>query len=128
MFGFMSSRPFSVWNKAVSGRLKSDTRLSASITYNNFPFPVLSKTQEITIGEAAEGVIAARKEFTNASLADLYNPNTMPIALRKAHDRLDSETLLAFGLSSTVTDTELLEKLFETYSGFLAKAAPKQKK
>jgi hypothetical protein len=128
MFGFMSSRPFSVWNKAVSGRLKSDTRLSASITYNNFPFPLLNPTQETSIGEAAEGVISARKEFPNASLADLYNPNTMPIGLRKAHDRLDSATLSAFGLSTTVTDTELLEKLFETYSELLAEVAPKRKK
>ena len=32
---------FTAWNATVSSRLKSDFRISAEVTYNNFPWPSL---------------------------------------------------------------------------------------
>lgn len=37
----------------------------------------------------AQAVLDAREHFKTASLADLYDPDTMPPALSKAHDALD---------------------------------------
>jgi hypothetical protein len=115
-FGFLQSRAFSVWNKAISGRLKSDTRISATLTYNNFVSPMLSEEQRQSIEEGAEAVLIARSSFPYNSLADLYGATSMPPALRRAHDKLDAEVLKAFGLKTTATDDEILTTLFERYA------------
>lgn len=114
-FGILTSRPFNVWNKAISGRLKSDTRISNSITYNNFPFPQLSTRQQDRIEEAAQNVLLARARYPHNSLADLYDNNAMPGLLRQAHNELDSEVLSAFGLSANADDDEILAILFAEY-------------
>jgi hypothetical protein len=128
LFGLLSSRPFNVWNKAVSGRIKSDTRISNTITYNNFPFPALDEKQQDAIAKCAQAVLDARASYQTSSLADLYGASSMPKSLRDAHNQLDALTLAAFGLTSSVSDTDLLEKLFEMYSDLLAKAGTKRKK
>lgn len=128
LFGMLSSRPFNVWNKAVSGRIKSDTRISNTITYNNFPVPTLDESQQKSIAEAAQAVLDARANNKTSSLADLYGANSMPKSLRDAHERLDAAVLSAYGLSRNVTDTDLLEKLFEMYSEQLSQIEPKAKK
>lgn len=115
-FGYLSSRPFNVWNKAVSGRIKSDTRISNTITYNNFPFPELNTVQQDKIAAAAKSVLDARASYPNSSLADLYESTSMPIELSKAHTKLDAEVMSAYGLKSSATDAEILEVLFEMYA------------
>jgi hypothetical protein len=114
-FGFLQSRAFAVWNKAVSGRLKSDTRISATITYNNFVAPTLTEEQRQTIERGAESVLVARSSFAYNTLADLYGANSMPPALRRAHESLDAAVLRAFGLRATASDEEILAVLFERY-------------
>jgi hypothetical protein len=114
-FGVLMSRPFNAWNKSVSGRLKSDTRISGTITYNNFPFPETSVEQDKQIEEASQKVLEAREKFPNSSLADLYDPNAMPSDLRKAHQQLDKVVLAAFGLKASASDEEILSDLFRRY-------------
>ena len=109
------SRPFNVWNKTVSGRLKSDTRISNTITYNNFPFPGIKEAQDEAIVAGAESVLSARTLFPTSSLADLYDPKSMPSELRKAHQQLDKAVLAAFGLKISVSDEEVLAELFTRY-------------
>jgi hypothetical protein len=116
MFGIVSSRPFNVWNKAVSGRLESRVRISASITYNTFPFPSIEPLQKSKIEEAAQQVIDARLQFPDNTLSDLYDSDVMPTQLRKAHDALDKAVLAAFGLRGEVSDGRILEILFENYT------------
>ena len=41
------------------------------------------------IETAAQGVLDSRAQFPDSTLADLYDPNTMPPALTKAHQLLD---------------------------------------
>ncbi len=120
LFGLLSSRPFNVWNKAVSGRIKSDTRISNTITYNNFPFPPLDEKQQKSLSECAQAVLDARSSYQTSSLADLYGASSMPKSLRDAHERLDAVALASFGLTASVSDTDLLEKLFTLYSEQLA--------
>jgi hypothetical protein len=114
-FGLLMSRSFNVWNRTVSGRLKSDTRISGTITYNNFPFPQTTTEQEDAIEQAAQKVLTVREDYPNSSLADLYDPNAMPVNLRKAHQQLDKAVLAAFGLKSSATDEEILADLFKRY-------------
>jgi hypothetical protein len=116
VFGVLSSRPFNVWNKAVSGRTKNDTLISIGITYNNFPFPMASKAQTEAIERAAELVLISRSHFLENSLADLYNPNSMPPQLRQAHQNLDKAVLSVYGLAPDATDEEILSALFALYS------------
>jgi len=115
-FGFMTSKLFNAWNKAVSGRIKNDTRISNTITYNNFPFPALTDEQRVNIEAAAQAVLDARGLYPDSSLADLYNRDGMPSVLRKAHSSLDKLTLAAFGLPANASDERILETLFGLYS------------
>lgn len=116
LFGFLQSRPFNVWNKAVSGRLESRVRISNTITYNNFPFPDLDVAQHDKIAAAARAVLNARDSYPNSSLADLYESTSMPTELSKAHAKLDAAVMSAYGLKSSATEAEILEVLFEMYA------------
>lgn len=115
IFGTLCSRVFSVWVEAISGRLESRYSISSEITYNNFPFPQTTPEQDRAIEEAAQKVLDARSEYPNSSLADLYDPMSMPTSLRKAHQQLDKAVLSAFGLKASATDEEILADLFKRY-------------
>ena len=67
--------------------MKSDYRYSKDIVYNNFPWPSPSPEQKEKIEKTAQGILDARALYPESSLADLYDPLTMPLELRKAHDR-----------------------------------------
>lgn len=114
-FGYLCSKVFNVWNRAVSGRLESRTRISNTITYNNFPFPQLNPVELVKVENAAQAVLDARTNYPSNSLADLYNRDAMPTDLRKAHEKLDAAVLSAFGLKSDASDERILAKLFELY-------------
>jgi hypothetical protein len=114
-FGLLMSRPFNVWNKTVSGRLESRNRISGTITYNNFPFPETTEAQDEEINISAQAVLDSRNLFPNSSLADLYDPRSMPLELRKAHRQLDKAAMVAFGLKVSASDEEVLAELFRRY-------------
>lgn len=115
IFGFLSSSVFTIWNKTVSGRLESRLNFSITTTYNNFPFPNPNGVVEKEISERAEAVLEARSQFPASSLADLYDPNSMPPSLRKAHEALDKAVLRAFGMKPSLSENEILTRLFELY-------------
>lgn len=127
-FGLLMSSVFNVWNRTVSGRLKSDTRISGTITYNNFPFPETTSEQDRLIEEASKEVLSARDKFPNSSLADLYDPKAMPPELRKAHQVLDKAVLSAFGLKPSATDEDILSELFRRYEELTAGLLVSEKK
>lgn len=86
-FGVLESLMHNAWLRAVCGRIKSDYRYSAGIVYNNFPWPGPTDTQQAAIGVAAQGVLDARAAQAGATLADLYDPLSMPAPLRQATTR-----------------------------------------
>ena len=89
-FGIISSAMHNAWMRYVGGRMKSDYQYSNQIVYNNFVWPENPTAQQkAAVGKAAEAVLAARKQFPDTSLADLYDPVTMPPVLSKAHAELD---------------------------------------
>jgi hypothetical protein len=118
-FGILTSSMHNLWIKAVSGRMKSDISYSVKLTYNNFPWPESPNEKQVQAVEAAaQGVLDARAQFPNASLADLYDPNTMPPVLVKAHQALDKAVDLCYRPQPFINETKRIEFLFELYDKY----------
>lgn len=113
--GCLSSVMHMAWVRSVCGRLKSDFRYSAGIVYNNFPWPEPTEKQTHNIESTAKAVLAARAVHPNASLADLYDPLTMPAILLKAHQVLDKAVDAAYGYKGAQTDAARVAFLFARY-------------
>ena len=118
-FGVLHSSVFMAWNAAVSGRLESRFRISADITYNNFPWPESPKNKD-AIEAAAQAVLDAREKYPTSSLADLYDPRSMPKDLVDAHNALDRLVLSAYGMKSDATEADILANLFARYAELTA--------
>lgn len=104
------------WVRSVCGRLKSDYRYSVGIVYNNFPWPQApTDKQKQAIENAAQTVLDERAKFPQASLADLYDPLTMPPGLTKAHQTLDTAVDLAYIKRKFTGDSDRVAFLFELY-------------
>ncbi|MCL2214326.1 MAG: hypothetical protein FWC06_03850 [Treponema sp.] len=112
-FGVLTSSMHMVWMFFVSGRLESRYRYSPSV-YTNFPWCRPAEKQRITIEQLAQKVLNIRDKFPNSSLADLYDPLTMPPELLKAHQKLDKSVEKAYGKEFT-SDTERITHLFYLY-------------
>ena len=121
IFGAMSSRAFTLWHATVSGRMKSDPRVSAEITYNNYPWPSADSPRRSAIVTAATAVLDARDQHPGSSLADLYNPLSMPPDLVEAHRRLDTAVLRDLGLGARADDAAVLTALFQRYQDLSAR-------
>jgi hypothetical protein len=123
-FGVMTSAMHNAFMRFTCGRLKSDFRYSNTIVYNNYPWPgfagePLSDKHRTAIEQAAQCVLDARAQFADASLADLYDPLTMPPALLKAHQKLDTAVDTAYqpsgGKKTYASDAERVAFLFKLY-------------
>lgn len=97
--GILTSNVHMAWVRAVCGRLKSDYRYSKDVVYNNFPWPTPTPDQKATIEKTAQGILDARALYPNSSLADLYDPLTMPPELQKAHKANDIAVMKAYGFN-----------------------------
>jgi N-6 DNA Methylase len=120
LFGIISSKAFTAWNRTISGRLKSDMRVSQEITYNNFPWLERDDPGRPAISKAALDVLKTRSAFPTATLSALYNPIGMPPPLVEAHKRLDGAVLKAYGIKLTATEPEILSKLLTRYEALSA--------
>ncbi|MDE2360194.1 MAG: class I SAM-dependent DNA methyltransferase, partial [Betaproteobacteria bacterium] len=115
-FGVLSSTMQNAWIRYTCGRLESRYRYSKDIVYNNFPWPAQpTDAQRHKIEGAAQGVLDARAAYPAASLADLYDPLTMPPNLVKAHQALDAAVDSAYGRKTFKSDAERVAFLFELY-------------
>ena len=103
-FGILTSNVHMAWMRAVAGRLKSDYSYSNTVVYNNFPWPDPSPEQKEKIEKTAQGILDARALYPDSSLADLYDPLTMPPELRKAHQKNDAAVMQAYGMPIKDTD------------------------
>jgi hypothetical protein len=119
LFAILQSHIFTVWNATVSGRLESRFRISAEITYNNFPFPELSKSESASLQESGNSILEIRAKYPNESLADLYDQSSMPTELMKAHQANDKLVLQIFGLKPSSSNAEILKLLFGRCSEFM---------
>ena len=123
IFAVISSRMHMVWVRAVAGRLKSDYRYSSSICYNNFPLPVLDGKQKQSINTASEEVLSVREKHPGKTIAQLYDPDTMPADLLAAHRALDTAVEQCYRAKPFANDEERLEYLFALYEQMTAAEA-----
>jgi hypothetical protein len=120
-FGVLMSKMHMAWVKYISGRLKSDFRYSKDIVYNNFPWPENPTEKQIKeIEKAVKKVLDARLQFPNSSLANLYQPLAMPLALIKAHNQLDKAVDLAYRAQAFANEANRMVFLFELYEKYTA--------
>ena len=131
-FGILTSTMHNAWVRTTCGRLKSDYRYSAAIVYNNYPWPEApTDAQKAAIEAAAQTVLDTRAQFPSSTLADLYDPLTMPPALLKAHQKLDAAVDAGYAAKRAFkTDAERVAFLFERYQRItsLLPAAPVAKR
>lgn len=138
-FGVLTSSVHMAWMRTVCGRLKSDYRYSAAIVYNNFPWPAFAEGDDKTpsvssvfsvaknikqkIEKTAQAILDARAlpQYKDCSLADLYDPLTMPPELRRAHAANDAAVMEAYGFDKSLSEGEIVAKLFEMYAELMKK-------
>ena len=121
-FALLNSKVFNLWNATVSGRLESRFRISAEITYNNFPFPDVTADVRGSLEATGQAILDARAQFPSETFAALYDPLSMPAVLRKAHDLNDKAALKSYGLPTASDDAAIMVKLFERYENLIEKA------
>lgn len=115
LFGLLTSRMHMTWVRTVGGRLETRYRYSAQLCYNTYPFPKISEAKKAEIEEAAEEVLITRENYPGSTLADLYDPETMPQDLREAHARLDDIVESCYPGYPFANDDARLECLFKLY-------------
>ncbi|KAA6337213.1 hypothetical protein EZS27_014691 [termite gut metagenome] len=132
-FGVLMSTMHMAWINYVCGRLESRFRYSKDIVYNNFPWPKNPTAKQVeAIEKKAKKVLDVRTEFPESSLADLYDPLSMPPALVKAHNELDKAVDIAYRSATFILETNRMEYLFDLYDQYIAtlvfkKQLPKKK-
>lgn len=129
-FGVLTSQMHMAWVRYVCGRLKSDYRYSAGIVYNNYPWPSPTPRQIDGVIGAAQAVLDARAKYPTSTLADLYDPLTMPAPLLKAHQELDRAVDRCYRPEPFTSDRQRVEFLFALYekltAPLVAAAKPKR--
>lgn len=130
-FGVLTSSMHMAWVRQVCGRLEGRYRYSNNVVYNNFPWPpepTASQVQRVTV--AAQAILDARAEFNSSSLADLYDPVSMPKELRQAHRALDAAVDACYRtkFSSELGRLSHLFMLYRRYTEPLSQAAPRPRR
>ena len=79
-----------------------------------FPTPTRWASND-RLESLAQAVLDARAAYPNATLADLYDPDLMPPALRRAHQALDRAVDRLYRSRGFVSERERAEHLFMLY-------------
>lgn len=129
----IASRIHLVWAATVCGKLETRYRYSNTLGWNTFPVPTLTDKNKADLTRCAEDILLAREAHFPATIADLYDPDSMPTDLREAHERNDEVLERIYIGRRFKNDTERLEKLFELYTkmtieGSGGRTAPKKRK
>ena len=119
-FGILESNVHMAWTRAICGRLKSDYSYTVNHVYNNFPWPNPTEEQRDKIEQTAQGILDARKLYPDSSLADLYDPLTMPQELRKAHTANDRAVMSVYGFSTKMSEADCVAELMKMYQRLIS--------
>lgn len=115
LFALLTSRMHMVWTRTVAGQLETRIRYSNTVVYNNFPVPELSARAKSELTDAALRVLDVREHHSEMTLAQLYDPDTMPQDLRIAHEQLDLLVDSLYRDTPFSSDDERLKRLFNLY-------------
>ena len=114
-FGVLTSRVHMAWMRQVCGRLGIGYDYSIKIVYNNFVWPSVNEKQKSKIESTAQKILEAREKFPDSSLADLYDPLTMPEELLKAHRANDLAVCEAYNFDKNISEEEIVSELMRLY-------------
>lgn len=117
-----------VWAKTVCGQLETRLRYSHTLAWNTFPVPKLTDKNKTDLTRCAEDVLLAREAHFPATIAELYDPDSMPDDLRQAHERNDEVLERIYIGRRFRNDTERLEKLFDLYTKMTVRSGAARKK
>ena len=121
-FGILTSNVHMAWMRVVAGRLGTDYRYSINVVYNNFPWPIVTDKQKEKIEKTAKNILDIRNSYTNSSLADLYDPLTMPSDLFKAHKQNDAAVMEAYGFDwRKMSEDDCVAELMKMYQELVNK-------
>ena len=93
-------------------------RYSPSV-YNNFIWPSPNEKQKSKIESTAKKILDIRAQFPDSSLADLYDPLTMPEELLKAHKSNDATVCEAYGFDKKISEEEIVAELINMYNNII---------
>ncbi|WP_291523557.1 DNA methyltransferase [Acidithiobacillus sp.] len=127
-FAIIASKMHIVWIGTVCSRLRTDYSYGNKLGWNTFPIPLLTEQNKIDLTRCAEDILLAREAHFPATIADLYDPDTMPENLRYAHERNDEVLERIYIGRRFKNDTERLEKLFDLYTKMMTTASPPARK
>lgn len=113
-FGVLQSRVHMLWTKAICGYKDFRPRYSTDVVFNNFPWSEVSQKDKKNIEKTAKKIKEVRSNYPESSLADLYDVNTMPDDLRKAHIENDKAVMAAYGFTGK-SDEEVTKALLQLY-------------
>lgn len=113
----LASKMHMAWVKTVAGRLKSDYRYSPSV-YNSFIFPECDADRRAEVESAARGVLDARSNHPDDSLAKMYSPSNAVFYpdLMRAHKALDAAVEAAYGVDFNGDEEKIVAHLFKLYA------------
>ena len=123
----IASRVHLVWIATVCGKHESRYRYSNTLGWNTFPVPTLTEKNKADLTRCAADILLAREAHFPATIADLYDADTMPADLREAHERNDEVLERIYIGRRFRNDTERLEKLFNLYTKMVAVAGTSKK-
>jgi hypothetical protein len=115
----LTSKLHQLWVEVSSGKLETRLNYSNTLSWNTFPVPPLTEQNKTDLTRCAENILLAREAHYPATIADLYDPETMDEKypdLRRAHDANDEVLERIYIGRRFKNDTERLEKLFELYT------------
>ena len=125
LFALLTSAMHMAWLRHIGGRLESRYRYSIGLVYNTFPVPPVPEERLQRLESYADAVLAARAAHPDATLADLYDPDVMPVELRRAHRDLDSAVDKLYRRSGFSSDRERVEHLLGLYEKMMVPLAVK---
>lgn len=120
-FAILTSEMHNDWMRTVAGRLESRYRYSATLVYNTFPWPDVSDSQKSDIEKLAEEILLIREDYPEMTMAQKYNPDTMPAPLLEAHQALDKAVEKLYRDKPFEDASERLAFLFKRYEELIAK-------
>ena len=126
-FGLLTSAMHMAWVRNIGGKLKSDFSYGIGIIYNTFPLPKVPAEGLQSLEPHADAVLTARAAHPDATLADLYDPDTMPVDLRRAHRALDGAVDKLYRRSPFSSDRERVEHLLGLYEKMMVPLAANNK-
>lgn len=127
-FAILQSKLHLIWIATICGKLESRLRYASTLGWNTFPIPTLTEKNKADLARCAEDILLAREAHFPATIADLYDPESMPVDLRAVHERNDEVLERIYIGRRFRNDTERLERLFDLYTKMIGSPEAAAKK